>query len=255
MPFPLAHPAAILPLRRFCPRWLNPAALVVGTIVPDTSYFFSRWGWDTVAHAKYGAILYALPAGVVALAVFRLALRVAARRFPAGQAWTQMLGPTTPMLLTLLSLVIGAATHVAWDSVTHKTGWLIEAWPVLREPLFPLLGRTVKAQHLLWYVSSFGGVAAVYWAFDRSARRALNRTPTSGRRLALNSLIAACLVLPIAGIHHLVPDPWGNILTAGLTLLLTLWAIREVQRKARSVEQEARSTVDARAPNPSDICG
>ena len=40
MPFPLAHPAAVLPFRRYCSRWLNFPALVIGSLVPDLGYLF-----------------------------------------------------------------------------------------------------------------------------------------------------------------------------------------------------------------------
>jgi hypothetical protein len=38
MPYPLAHPAAVLPLRRLCPRRLSFPALVVGSLCPDVGY-------------------------------------------------------------------------------------------------------------------------------------------------------------------------------------------------------------------------
>jgi len=38
MPLPLAHPAAVLPLRRFCPQYFDCPALVLGSILPDFAY-------------------------------------------------------------------------------------------------------------------------------------------------------------------------------------------------------------------------
>jgi hypothetical protein len=35
MPFPLAHPVAVLPFRRYCPRFFSLPALVAGSLVPD----------------------------------------------------------------------------------------------------------------------------------------------------------------------------------------------------------------------------
>ena len=230
MPFPLAHPAAILPLRRLPPGWLDPAALIVGSIIPDTGYFFSSLGVDVLAHSALGVILYVMPAGVVTLACLRLLAFLAARRWRAGAGWATMLGPVPPLWVTLLSLLVGAGTHLAWDSLTHKTGWLVQAWPALQVPLFPLMGRLVKGHHLLWYSCSFGGLAAVYWAFDRSARRNLGHPPLSRNRLALDTVLVAGLALPIAGIHHLLREPLGNILAASLTLFLLLWIMGRLHR-------------------------
>jgi hypothetical protein len=180
---------------------------------------------DAFAHQAAGIALYGVPVGMLAMVGVRFVTSSVATRFRVGRDWAELLGPAAPLRVTLLSLLIGAATHVAWDSVTHKTGWLVAAWPALREPLFPLLGRMVRAQHLLWYISSFGGGVAVYWAFDRSARQHLGLAPLPRQRLALNALLAAALVLPIAGIHHLMVGPIGNILTAALSLSLVLWVV------------------------------
>src|SRR5512146_2649358 len=70
MPFPLAHPAAILPFRRYCPCWLNFPALVVGSLVPDLSYCSGNIRLDELAHRPEGAVIFALPAGLLCLAVF-----------------------------------------------------------------------------------------------------------------------------------------------------------------------------------------
>jgi hypothetical protein len=42
MPFPLAHPAAVLPLRRYCPKYLSFPVLIVGSLVPDVGYCLGR---------------------------------------------------------------------------------------------------------------------------------------------------------------------------------------------------------------------
>jgi Domain of unknown function (DUF4184) len=41
MPWTLAHPAAVLPLRPLCPHRLSFGALVVGSVSPDIGYYVS----------------------------------------------------------------------------------------------------------------------------------------------------------------------------------------------------------------------
>jgi len=50
MPFPVAHPAAVLPLRRYCPRYLSFPALVVGSLSPDLGYLFGHLHADWFSH-------------------------------------------------------------------------------------------------------------------------------------------------------------------------------------------------------------
>jgi len=62
LPFTLAHPAAVLPLRR---TGLVFSALVVGSMAPDFPYFLSvsdaiRWG-----HSTRGVFLFCLPFGLL----------------------------------------------------------------------------------------------------------------------------------------------------------------------------------------------
>jgi hypothetical protein len=241
MPFPLAHPAAVLPLRRIGAGWLIPAALVVGSIVPDTSYFLSRWRLEELAHTWAGTILYALPAGALALAVARAAGGLAVRCLGLDEGWLRLLGPAGPLWATLLSLLVGAGTHLAWDSITHKGGWLVEAWPALRVPLFEVLGRSVRGHHFLWYISSFGGLAAVYWAFDRAARRALGRAERPGAGLGVEALVVASLGVAISAVHHVIEPPWGNLLAATCTLALLTTVLSRLENAPREEGSASKS--------------
>src|SRR5437762_2617545 len=55
MPFPLAHPAAVLPLRRYCPRFLSFPALVIGSIAPDFGYCFGDLNVEDLSHRSPGS--------------------------------------------------------------------------------------------------------------------------------------------------------------------------------------------------------
>ena len=73
MPFTFAHPAAILPLRRF--RFLQTVPLIIGSIVPDAPYFFpTRYGrgFFPDTHTLHGTFMTCLPMGLAALALILL---------------------------------------------------------------------------------------------------------------------------------------------------------------------------------------
>src|ERR1039458_6493774 len=73
MAFPLAHPAAVLPLRRYCPIWLSFPALVIGSLSPDAGYCLGDLGgldWGTFSHGLLGSVAFCLPVGIVMLALF-----------------------------------------------------------------------------------------------------------------------------------------------------------------------------------------
>lgn len=171
MPFTLAHPAAVLPLRRS--RFLQTVPLIIGSLVPDVPYFFtahlSQMFPDT--HTLYGSISVCVPLGM-ALLVFTLLLR---------EPLTILLGPKLRWLclrsldrflerplrwpIALLSILIGSWTHIAWDSFTHPSGWTTLHVPALSAPV-SLFGWETETSHLLQYLSSAFGLAVLaVWVY------------------------------------------------------------------------------------------
>src|SRR5207245_10644073 len=69
MPFPLAHPAAVLPLRHV--KHLNFSALLIGAITPDLSYCLERYDLDVFAHTVRGCFGFSLPVGWLFVLIFQ----------------------------------------------------------------------------------------------------------------------------------------------------------------------------------------
>ena len=233
MPFPLAHPAAVLPLRRF--KGLNFSALVVGTLVPDIGYVFREGG--SLSHQALGSILFGLPVGLVILTAFygfRTSLVV---RMPEG-VW-RSLRPLCrrapgPVWIAVLSLVIGIWTHVLWDSVTHPDGWLVGHIPVLFLPLFHFDGRTARVCTVLWYGSTFVAVGWLFMAFEKWRQNAsppVRGNFGTGKRIVQDAIVVAILVIPISLAHHLIRNPLGSVLVTGFFLslgILFIWKMAVV---------------------------
>ncbi|RBY87780.1 DUF4184 family protein [Blastococcus sp. TF02A-30] len=159
MPFTLTHPAAVLPLAR---TPLVPSALVIGAMAPDLPYYVSlRWlGGDynlTLTH-QASSLLWLDPLiALVLLAVFRVVLfrPLVALLPPAAVARLRTdPRPFGPALLgwTVLSAVVGAATHLAWDALGDVAG---TAWSARVNLAGGLLGGAViSAWVLRWWRST-----------------------------------------------------------------------------------------------------
>ena len=61
-----------------------------------------------------------------------------------------------------LSLLIGSATHVFWDSFTHETGWFVERSSFLQMKLFSHDGHSFRVYRLLWHLSTWMGLFLLY---------------------------------------------------------------------------------------------
>src|SRR5215475_1138401 len=228
MPFPLAHPAAVLPFRRF--KGLNFSALVIGTLVPDIGYL-SREG-SRLSHDAVGSILFGLPVGLLILTAFYAFRTSLVVRMPQGVRRSllpfcrRVFGP---VWIAILSLVVGIWTHVLWDSVTHTDGWLVEHIPVLFLPVFHFDGRTARVCTVLWYGSSFVAVGWLFVAFEKWRQNAITTVggnAGTGRRIAQDAIVAAIFVIPISLAHHLIRSPLESALATGFCLslgILFMW--------------------------------
>jgi hypothetical protein len=208
MAFPLAHPAAVLPLRRFCPRWLSFPALVVGSLTPDVGYVFQAQHVDIFSHKLVGSIVFCLPVGILAMVLF-YALRAPAVRILPEPYQRVLLPlcwlPRDSSWVVLVSLLIGTWTHLLWDSCTHKDGWWVQHIPVLQATLFTVGYRTARVYLLLWYASSFAGMLWLMLAFEKwKQTRVQGRASVAGKAVLRDAVVVAILLLPIGIVHHLI---------------------------------------------------
>jgi uncharacterized protein DUF4184 len=166
MPFTVAHAAAALPLRRLNLVW---SAFVVGSLAPDFPYVIGRVTYRSLGHDFPGVVLFTLPISFVVLWFFhRVIKKPLAGLLPIGmqqrlkdQLGEFRCGGGRRMLAIASSLILGIATHLVWDSVTHAYTWPWQhfVWPQSWFEL-PILGR-MPAYGLLRYTSTLLGLVAL----------------------------------------------------------------------------------------------
>lgn len=221
MPFTPAHPAAILPLPRLMRQWSVPSALVIGSLAPDLAYFLPLDVPRTGSHSLAGLFWFCLPIGLLTYLLFHLFLKgpilsllpdALAVRLSPDQHTARL--PRVHVGALTLSLLLGACTHLLWDSFTHDNAPGVLALPWLRLDLFAIGTYHVYAYRVLQHFSSALGLTLLaLWTFGwyRAARPGprLELTLPPAQRLrayaclllipALSGLIAALwqLSLPI----------------------------------------------------------
>ena len=216
MPWTFAHPAAILPLRSLCPRWLSFPALILGAMAPDISYYVGMHGkWRAFCHTPEGIVTVCLPVCLLMLALLlrfsgpltvllpepHRALVREQLRPPPHQFWRAV-------AVAVLSILLGAATHVLWDSLTHQGHWGAELLSELEEPLLDAMDRQFQVTHLLQHLSSAVGVAALIVMYRRTVRaqpRAVPAPQDGPRRRLLLACLAVAMVVGAASACALTP--------------------------------------------------
>jgi Domain of unknown function (DUF4184) len=71
------------------------------------------------------------------------------------------------LVAMVASLLIGALTHVLWDSFTHTEGAAVQGWAPLRAEVV----GPHRVYNLVQYVSSVGGLLVIGWWLRRWYRR------------------------------------------------------------------------------------
>ena len=199
MPFTFAHPAAVLPLRHF--PLMSTVPLVIGAIAPDVPYYLP---WRIVKHMPatthtfLGSLTLDLPIGLLLL-LFLWLLRVPLVAPLGPGARAKCLGALERFgsqprnwVLAPLSILIGAWTHLVWDSFTHADGWMVQRISALSAPV-SFFSYTGELCHVLQYVSSVFGLAVLAFWFALLPAPAPAQQPPNGPHHAGGPLLLAAL--------------------------------------------------------------
>src|SRR5579864_8264264 len=164
-----AHGAAVLPFR----RWgFVTSALLVGSFAPDFEYFLRLAPGGKFGHTLAGTFVLTLPLALLTLWLFHRFIKLplvgllpgGVQRRLSGHVPEFRFGGTPRFALIVSSILLGIATHLAWDSFTHPRGWFYDHWPTLQRWFqVPLLGPT-PLYKLLQHISTMLGLCIlVFW--------------------------------------------------------------------------------------------
>lgn len=204
MPFTISHAAAAIPFAR---TGLVVPALIIGTMAPDFHYFLPLMPDFVRAHSVVGVVTVDLLRGLMVFAVWAwFVARPAAdlapewihRRLRPGAADSARPRRVRDWLLVCVSIVIGAATHVLWDSFTHAGRWGVETFPFLTEEI---AGRS-GYRWLQWFSSAVGILLLIgwlaWWASHTKPRRHPREVVDSDWRQ--NAWLSLVLIAATAGL-------------------------------------------------------
>jgi hypothetical protein len=241
VPFTPAHAAAALPFRRL---HLVPSALVIGTLAPDFEYFLRLSPGGRFGHTLPGALLFSLPLALLVLWLFHKFVKLPTvmllpesiqRRLAPLLHPFRFLG-VGRFLWIVVSVLLGIATHLLWDSFTHSTAWLYRHWSALRQPhRMPIIGQ-IPLYKILQHGSTIAGLGILFiWIFfwyrtTPASTQALGTQISGLRKIAVISVMTAVALLAavlrgLAGLviatgHHTFNRSVGE---AAATAMALIW--------------------------------
>jgi hypothetical protein len=184
MPWTFAHPAAVLPLAKWSGVPLSLTALMIGSVVPDFGYYVFKFDGSAFAHSFLGSLTLCPALGFALLLLLGVLRRPLCHMLPQPHrealrslAHTSWRCHWTSVPWLLLAMVVGAWTHILWDSFTHKDRWFVERIDWLQREVFEIRGHILHGYSMLQYISSMVGVAALLWAYWNWLRKAHGTRP------------------------------------------------------------------------------
>lgn len=171
MPFTISHVAAVLPLNR---KPLIFPALVIGSMSPDLLYFVPFVPNVHLTHTLMGVVVLCLPLSLVTLLLFYAVVAQPLSELLPGLKFLQPAGPfefrpASRFLWIVSSILLGALTHIVWDSFTHIRG--VAHFPWLGITVLELSGRPLYLYKLLQYLGGVLGLLTLgVWAVLRWRR-------------------------------------------------------------------------------------
>ena len=220
MPFTLAHPIAVAPIWIGSRRKLNLPSLIVGSMIPDLSYYLSLYPVKTVGHTFSGILIEGVPCSIGLLLIGHYILMRPCLALMPQQLARRFSAPKSCFSFKLLavanvvgSIILGAIGHLLWDRCIHHTSSL-----VTHSQIGQFYFGSLSTYQLFQYSSSIFGLFGMgIWLFkwlDRTQCRHHAETLTPAwRGLIITSLGLSAIGLAIVAIenHHLIGETLSEI--------------------------------------------
>jgi hypothetical protein len=169
MPFTFSHPAIVLPLTYLPKRWFSLTGLAIGSLTPDFEYFIRMTIKSNYSHSIVGLFWFDLPLGLLITFIFHNLVRnklfdnlpqFLKSRFCVFKQFEWNNHFKSYWMVVICSILIGAASHLLWDSFTHEHGYFVQTIPALQSFVF-LFGTKIPVLKILQHASTLIGAITI----------------------------------------------------------------------------------------------
>jgi hypothetical protein len=172
MPFTLAHPAIVLPFNRLQQGWVSLTGLVVGSLSPDFEYLLRMRPVNIHSHTIGGVFWYDLPLALITCFMFHnIIKRPLFENLPYMMQkrvnrylsfnWNRFF--VHNWNLVIISIIVGAFSHLFLDSFTKEGGFFATRIPGLQD-FVQIPKRLMTVSSILSFILSAVGVLIIAWS-------------------------------------------------------------------------------------------
>jgi hypothetical protein len=207
MPFTLAHPIIVIPLKKLNRNWFSLTALVIGSMVPDFEYFIRMKVYSVYSHTIQGIFWFCLPIGLLSCFIFHDIIRndfidncpILRFRFHRYNDFNWNAYFKKKWYIVIVSLLIGIVSHILWDNFSHNTGIFVKLFPSLKSEVV-FFKYALPIYKIIQYVSSIMGmviIAIIVLRFKSGdlPERKIRKTYWLGITIIMISIMAVNIIL------------------------------------------------------------
>jgi len=224
MPFTFSHPAIILPLTYLPKKWFSLTGLIVGSLTPDFEYFIRMKIKSDYSHTIEGVFWFDLPLGILIAFIFHNIVRnslldnlpkiIKSRIIQLIKFdWNTYFKKN--WLVVVISVLIGAYSHLFWDSFTHSHGYFVENIPTLRE-IINVFGMKVSVFKILQHSSTLIGGFIILLAIYKLPKEEIkiNKINLTYWKVLIGIILFIVVIRFVTGLGI---REFGNVVTTGIS--------------------------------------
>jgi hypothetical protein len=210
---------------------------MIGSLSPDFAYFLPGELGRVETHSFPGLFWFCWPVSIGLWVLFVRVLELPTIAL-LPESWRTRFAPSNQnitlraLAFASAAVILGALTHLVWDSFTHRGTVVVNAIPALKAVAFHVEGWRIRWFFVLQVLSSvFGLVVLAIWAWrqppGRYPRPSTPSVTDATRMRVVAVLVAASLGLAITS-YCFHSDRWltarvFHFLIGGMTGLALAW--------------------------------
>lgn len=246
MPFTFSHLAIILPLTYLQKKWFSLTGLIVGSLTPDFEYFVRMKVKSDFSHTISGLLWFDLPIGILLSFIFHLIVRdsliINLPGFLSNRSvvftcfdWKKHF--IHNWLVITMSILIGAASHIFWDSFTHDHGYFVEKINLIPKLYFNILDISFPLHKIIQHLSTaIGSLIIVFSTLSVPKTKSLSRI--NYKYWLLIIIVTTCVIL-IRILTGLSFYQYGNVLVTGMSALMIALILTPILINKDTIEDQS----------------
>src|SRR6185312_3706812 len=195
-------------------------------MIPDFEYFLRMRVSSAYSHTWGGLFWYDLPLGLIAFLLYQWVVKdKLINHLPAGinrcfSHYQNALPKSTSLvyvIVVVISILIGAASHILWDSFTHPAGYFVKHHHILKHKVV-IANHSVAFYNMLQHISSAVGAVIVIFSIHRLPKGETTSV-SSGKIVSywIGIMLIALLVVLIRIAAGLNIEQYGDVIVSAIS--------------------------------------